>query len=95
MAEIPEGPPRHFTWRRLLHRVKRAEGPERIAPEWWRHLPSAPLDAVDDEGSAAEAERTRDYYRVEVEGGARFWIFREGRYEAGAPPSWFVHGLFG
>ena len=33
---MPEGPPLHFRWRRALHRVARAEGPERIAPEWWR-----------------------------------------------------------
>jgi protein ImuB len=35
-AEIPEGPPKHFRWRRTGYRVLRAEGPERIAPEWWR-----------------------------------------------------------
>ncbi|MEG6507560.1 DNA polymerase Y family protein [Methyloligella sp. 2.7D] len=39
MAEIPEGPPARFTWRRLSRRVVKAEGPERIAPEWWR-IPS-------------------------------------------------------
>jgi len=36
MAEIPEGPPARFTWRRVSRRVIKAEGPERIAPEWWR-----------------------------------------------------------
>jgi protein ImuB len=40
LAEVPEGPPAHFTWRRVSHRVIKAEGPERIAPEWWRGLPS-------------------------------------------------------
>jgi protein ImuB len=35
-AEIPEGPPMHFRWRRTAYRVLRAEGPERIASEWWR-----------------------------------------------------------
>jgi protein ImuB len=35
-AEIPEGPPKHFRWRRTAYRVLRAEGPERIASEWWR-----------------------------------------------------------
>src|SRR5690606_24153987 len=29
-TEVPEGPPLHFRWRRALHRVVRAEGPERI-----------------------------------------------------------------
>jgi protein ImuB len=36
VAEIPEGPPARFSWRRLSRRVVKAEGPERIAPEWWR-----------------------------------------------------------
>ena len=35
-AEVPDGPPVHFRWRRALYRIARAEGPERIAPEWWR-----------------------------------------------------------
>lgn len=39
MAEVPDGPPLRFTWRRVEHRVAAAEGPERIAPEWWRALP--------------------------------------------------------
>ena len=36
IAEIPDGPPARFRWRRTLYRVARAEGPERIAAEWWR-----------------------------------------------------------
>ena len=79
-AEVPEGPPLHFRWRRALHRIARAEGPERIAPEWWRE----PDDA-----------RTRDYFRVEDDGGRRFWLYRQGLYgEAGALPRWFMHGVF-
>lgn len=78
-AEVPEGPPITFRWRRSLHRVARAEGPERIAPEWW----------ID--GEAAPA---RDYYRVEDEAGRRYWLFREGLYERDPDtPRWFVHGL--
>lgn len=81
LAEVPDGPPFRFRWRRLLHEVASAEGPERIAPEWWR------------EGARAPA--TRDYYRVENAGGQRFWIFREGLYEEGGQhPRWFLHGLF-
>ena len=38
LAEIPEGPPARFTWRHVTRRVIKAEGPERIAPEWWRSL---------------------------------------------------------
>ena len=79
-AEVPEGPPFSFRWRRTLYRVARAEGPERIAPEWWR---------------ASAEERTRDYYRIEDTTGRRFWLCREGLYD-GSPvmPRWFVHGLF-
>ncbi len=36
IAEVPDGPPRQFRWRRTLHEVTRFEGPERIAGEWWR-----------------------------------------------------------
>lgn len=80
LAGLPDGPPLRFRWRRARHAVARAEGPERIAPEWWRP------------GAAAPA---RDYYRVEDAEGRRFWLFREGAYgDAGAPPRWFLHGLF-
>ena len=36
IAEVPDGPPVHFRWRRALYRIARAEGPERIAAEWWQ-----------------------------------------------------------
>jgi protein ImuB len=36
IAEVPDGLPIHFRWRRALYRIVRAEGPERIASEWWR-----------------------------------------------------------
>lgn len=32
----PHEPPRRFRWRRRTHLVLYAEGPERIAAEWWR-----------------------------------------------------------
>jgi protein ImuB len=78
----PEGMPRRFVWRRTIHDIARAEGPERIAPEWWRQPSSA---------------RLRDYYRVEDVEGRRYWIFREGLVGdgRGGAPRWFIHGLFG
>lgn len=80
IAEVPDGPPIRFRWRRLIHDVARAEGPERIAPEWWRDGSSEPM---------------RDYYRVEDAQGRRFWLFRIGFHEPEqAPPRWFLHGLF-
>jgi protein ImuB len=79
-AAVPDGPPLHFRWRRAQYRVVRAEGPERIAAEWWR------------DGSAP----TRDYFRVEDLAGHRFWIFREGLYgRETAAPRWYMHGVFG
>lgn len=88
LFDFPEGAPVRFTWRRLQRRVVRADGPERLSPEWWRPRPDGRLT------------RTRDYYRVEDDRGARFWLFREGLYGkdyAGAPderaPSWWMHGL--
>lgn len=35
----------------------------------------------------------RDYYRVEAENGARYWLFRLGLYE-NLKPQWFLHGYF-
>lgn len=78
LAEVPDGPPRRFSWRRKEYAVARAEGPERIAPEWWRT-------------STAEA---RDYYRIEDSEGRRFWLFRTGEYGDATPPQWYVHGVF-
>ena len=80
VALIPEGPPRQFRWRGVLHQVTEAEGPERIAPEWWRRL-----NGVE-----------RDYYVVEDREGRHFWLYRAGLYGRGeAAPQWFVHGMFG
>jgi protein ImuB len=82
IAEVPDGPPTRFEWRRIAHRVTLVEGPERIAPEWWL----VPTGA---------GRTTRDYYRVEDEAGHRFWLFREGLYEReGDQPRWFIHGMF-
>jgi len=80
VAEAPEGPPEQFRWRRVMRRVVGAEGPERIEPEWGRQ--------------DAENGPVRDYYRIEDQTGLRYWVFREGHYGQGAPPRWWLHGLF-
>lgn len=86
IAEVPDGPPARFQWRRIMHEVIAAEGPERIAMEWWR----------DGEGHAL----TRDYFRVESKEGVRAWVYREGLYGREMThlpewrPKWFLHGLF-
>jgi protein ImuB len=76
----PDGFPQRFRWRGQVHEVARVEGPERIAPEWWR-----------EKGTA----RLRDYYRIEDGEGRRYWIYRlglagDGR---GGLPDWFLQGL--
>jgi protein ImuB len=101
-TEVPEGPPLNFRWRRAMHRVARAEGPERIGPEWWLDgIPEVEIEKGDDreekERLAVEAETgrlTRDYFRVEDTDGRRYWLFREGLYDAeGASPRWYLQGI--
>jgi protein ImuB len=87
VAQVPDGPPARFVWRRATHAVVRAEGPERVAMEWWR---------------AGGKMLTRDYFRVEDEAGLRFWLYRDGLYDReiaqeegrAVQPNWFMHGLF-
>ncbi|SLN20795.1 DNA polymerase IV [Roseivivax jejudonensis] len=77
-AEAPDLPAR-LRWRGRAHTILHADGPERIAPEWW-------LDDPD--------WRTgqRDYWRVETEAGERLWLYyaHGGTMSAG----WFCHGAF-
>ncbi|MDB5583410.1 MAG: protein ImuB [Bradyrhizobium sp.] len=83
VALLPDHPPRRFSWRGKPYRVTAGDGPERIHGEWWR--------------TDRELWAVRDYFRVEVEGGQRFWLFRRGD---GVGPetgdlSWHLHGFFG
>jgi len=80
MAEVPEGPPIRFRWRKVEYQVNRSEGPERIACEWWKD---------------GRATHTRDYFRIETSEGYRLWLFRHGLYERETnTPKWYVHGMF-
>ena len=47
-------------------------------------------------GAPAKREAVRDYFQVEDEDGARFWLFRRGDGEdpATGDLSWHMHGLF-
>jgi protein ImuB len=81
IAVPPDHPPRQFRWRRISRRVRRAEGPERIAPEWWQ------------DGAGDSARQVRDYYRVEDESGARYWLYRDGLYSDAGGPRWYIHGF--
>ncbi len=82
LAALPDQPPIAFTWRRHRHRIRRADGPERVHGEWWMN--------------DSETNAVRDYFRVEDEGGRRFWLFRQGD---GLDPrtgalDWYIHGVF-
>ena len=81
LAALPDQPPVAFTWRNHRHRVRRADGPDRMKEEWWTN---------DREGIV------RDYFRVEDERGQRFWLFRKGDgIDPGTGPlTWFLHGFF-
>jgi protein ImuB len=78
---LPDGAPKRFRWRGDVHEVLRSEGPERIAPEWWRERGNV---------------RLRDYYRIEDGEGRRYWIYRAGLPDdnRGGMPEWFLQGLF-
>lgn len=83
VALLPDHPPRRFVWRGQHYRVVAGDGPERIHGEWWR--------------SARELWAVRDYFRVEAEGGERFWLFRrgDGVDASTGDRSWYMHGMFG
>nr|WP_255530241.1 DNA polymerase Y family protein [Novosphingobium sp. NBM11] len=85
IAGVPDGPPQRFRWRRKVHEVRLAEGPERIAPEWWRRQ---------DGHLGKLGGLTRDYYRIEDSEGRRYWMFRHGLFDEKSDPRWFLHGLF-
>jgi protein ImuB len=82
VALLPDHAPARFTWRGVCRRIKRADGPERVFGEWWRH--------------DSEADAVRDYFIVEDCCGERFWLFRSGNGEDPATGDlrWYIHGIF-
>lgn len=79
-ALLPDYPPARFLWRGEMHKIARADGPERVFGEWWN-----------DPKEVAEA---RDYFRIEDEKGERFWLFRDSRLTADNTYRWYLHGVF-
>ena len=61
-GQSPGNPPARFRWRRMWLTTLRAQGPERITPEWWFDDP-------------AWRSGMRDYWRVETREGPRLWLF--------------------
>jgi protein ImuB len=82
MALLPDGVPKRFTWRGRGYTLIRGDGPERIHGEWWRR--------------PAERDSIRDYFQVEDQAGARFWLYRRGDAldDRTGDLSWHLHGLF-
>lgn len=78
IAVIPEGPPQRFRWRGVMHGIARAQGPERIADEWWRSpQPTRDYYLVEDDGGRRFWLYREGLYERET-----------------SAPRWFVHGLF-
>lgn len=103
IAALPDDPPAQLRWRGRLHRVRLADGPERLHGPWWQMPGQVP----------GQVTETRDYYRIETWDGDRLWVFRAGTAPglgADIPPTgteepgwfvpgwfvpgWFVHGIF-
>jgi protein ImuB len=78
VAPLPDAPPLMFRWRRQIHRITHAEGPERLSAEWWRQR-QADRDyyRVED-----EAGRRFWLYREDAPDGN------------GGAPRWYLHGIF-
>ena len=73
-------PPMRFRWRGRNLETDLAEGPERIAPEWWLDDPNW-------------RSGVRDYWRVTTTEGHRIWLFyAHGGMVSGG---WFAQGDFG
>jgi protein ImuB len=75
----PDLPP-EFRWRGRVFRTEAAQGPERIAPEWWLDDPNW-------------RSGVRDYWRVLTGDGSRLWLYyAHGGTVSGG---WFAQGDFG
>ncbi|MEK7660473.1 MAG: DNA polymerase Y family protein, partial [Pseudomonadota bacterium] len=84
IAEVPDGPPRQFLFRSLSFKVKNFKGPERIIEPLLGKNPNAEMPL--------NSHKIRDYYQVETQNGARFFLFRAGFYGGETAPKWYVHG---
>lgn len=74
----PDGPPKFFVWRQCRRDVVRAEGPERIAMEWWRN---AGLTRDYFRVETGDGQRFWLY---------RDGLYRQD----GLAPRWYLQGLF-
>jgi protein ImuB len=72
-------PPERFRWRGRGWTLAEAQGPERLAPEWWLDDPQWQSGA-------------RDYWVVVTAEGHRLWLFYA--HGAALSAGWFCHGEF-
>lgn len=79
IAAVPDGPPLRFKWRRATHEIAAYEGPERIAPEWWR-------DAGFTRDYFHVEDKAGGRFWLYREG-----LFGRETIQ----PRWFLHGVFG
>ena len=73
--------PESFSLHGRERRIRRREGPERIAPEWWWDDPQW-------------TSGPRDYWRIEDEEGARLWVYRTPHAALAGQTRWYLHGVF-
>ena len=80
-VKAPESPifPREFQWRGRTLRTRTAQGPERIAPEWWLDDPNW-------------RSGVRDYWQVTCKEGDLLWLFYA--HGATVSAGWFCQGSF-
>ncbi|BDW83943.1 DUF6504 family protein [Roseicyclus marinus] len=78
-APATPDPPARFRWRGRDFEIRLAQGPERIAPEWWLDDPNW-------------RSGVRDYWRVTTTQGARLWLFFA--HGATLSGGWFAQGDF-
>ncbi|PKU25381.1 DUF6504 family protein [Telmatospirillum siberiense] len=78
VAPLPDAPPVLFRWRREIHRIASAEGPERLSGEWWRtSRPDRDYYRVEDEAGRRFWLYRDGSYRAD-----------------GPAPRWYLHGIF-
>jgi protein ImuB len=88
----PEGPVVAVTWRGRRRAVRMCVGPERIAAVWWRGRSGPPRGAHPGKvpsPRAGDPASTRDYYKLQDDGGQWIWLYRRHRDD-----TWFVHGIW-
>lgn len=78
VAPLPDAPPLLFRWRRDVHRIAHAEGPECLSGEWWRD------QTADRHYYRVEDVAGRRFWIYRTGAGTA----------GAAPSIWYLHGIF-